>query len=76
MLCHSSNLLSDDNFDDIIAKLCGKIGLMCLDFPLPESDECKLGVICPVKSGSTNTYKFTIEVNSNYPPPVSINSAL
>ena len=74
-LCHSSNLLSDAPFDDIIVKLCGEIGPTCVDFPLSESDECKLGVACPVKSGSTNTYKFTVEVKSLY-PPVSVNSPL
>ena len=69
-LCHKYYCLfySDAEFDDLMVKLCGEIGPTCVDFPLPQSDICKLGVTCPVKQGSQYSFKFTVEVKKFYLP--------
>ncbi|XP_040268286.1 NPC intracellular cholesterol transporter 2 [Bufo bufo] len=45
----------------------GKIAGIPVPFPLPESDGCKSGLSCPLKSGEGYTYVTKMDVKPQYP---------
>ena len=59
------NFIAQD-FADLTVKVDGKVGIL-IDFPLPESDMCKLGSTCPIKANVPNKATFTVAVSSHYP---------
>ena len=59
--------ISTQNFDDLIVKVYGKIGIL-INFPLPQDDNmCKLGATCPIKAYIPNQASFTVIVQTTYP---------
>ena len=46
----------------------GVIASVPIPFPIPQSDACKSGVSCPIKSGENYTYSNKFSVRRSYPP--------
>jgi len=48
------------------SKVCGKVGPVCIPFPLPEPDSCKQ-VTCPIEEGQTYEFATSLPILSSYP---------
>ncbi|KAL3873555.1 hypothetical protein ACJMK2_036654 [Sinanodonta woodiana] len=50
------------------AEVFGIVAGVPIPFPLPNPDGCKeSGIVCPIQSGSTQTYQSTLSVLPQYP---------